>query len=254
MNRQADPGRVGMRFLGSARWLQRRQHERIQYAHRRRRRTHRLRAASQLHRREPDDGGRFHARWRPDDPGQVLRKCHRAQHDGPVHAGPGRRAKPGRVVRRQEAGLRDALPEHQHLEAARWQPGLHQPVEHLGIRYDDRRFKRRHVPAHHQRRRRRRRTELPACGPRLRVHLEPADHLARPTRPSATPTSAPRRVRARASLQPAHGRCQRRQHHAALGQPEPRPQPDGAPERRHHVLALGPRRRPQPLQGVPRQA
>ena len=43
-------------------------------------------------------------------------------------------------------------------------------------------------------------------------------------------------------------------HAADLVQPEPRPQPDGAPERRHHVLALGPRRRPQPLQGLPRQA
>ena len=131
--------------------------------------------------------------------------------------------------------------------------GLHRPLEHLGIRHHQRRPGRRQPAPHHGLGQRRRcRSGLPAGRPRLRVLVEPPDleqergrwrdHVCR------------RRVRARARAQPAHDGCARRRNHADLRQPEPRPQPGGAPEWRHHVLALGTRRPAQPLRDLPRQA
>ena len=140
----------------------------------------------------PTDGTPSAPGRRPDDPREVVAERARAQHHRAVHAGRGRRVRPRGLVRRQEDRLRDALPDVQHVDDRR-PAGLHRPLEHLGIRHDQRRLHRRHVPAPDQLdRRRRRRPGLPAGRPRLRVRVEPPDQdrrRCRAARPSSRSTS-----------------------------------------------------------------
>ena len=162
----------------------------------------------------------------------------------PVHAGQGRRVRPGGVVRRQEDRVLDEVPDDATRRRSTALPAC---TGHAGTSGSTtppaRRLDRRRLPPHHRARPTATTSIRPTCRP---AAASCSRRTGRPSRRStqATRRSLPRarRVRARARPQPAHDGQGRRRDHADLVQPEPRAQPGGAAERRHHVLALGARR------------